>query len=83
MNESCNALAQKRKNKQTTTQRNNCHLTKRVHSSRRLYFTFSHHYQGSIDFNTVNIHRSIRMYFLTFDFNGNRDDIGSIFQYTP
>ena len=35
---------------------------------------FSHHYQGSIDFNTVNIQRNIGMYFLVF--TGNRVDIG-------
>ena len=28
------------------------------------YITFFHHYQGSIDFNTVNIHRTVGMYFL-------------------
>ena len=30
----------------------------------RYYGTFSHHYQGSIDFNTVNIQRTKGMYFL-------------------
>ena len=35
--------------------------------------TFFHHYQGSIDFNTVNIHRTIGMYFLVS--TGNRGDI--------
>ena len=35
--------------------------------------SFSHHYQGSIDFNTVNIHRTVGMYFLVS--TGNRDDI--------
>ena len=35
---------------------------------------FSHHYQGSIDFNTVNILRTIGMYFLVF--TGNTVDIG-------
>ena len=28
------------------------------------HLTFFHHYQGSIDFNTVNIHRTVGMYFL-------------------
>ena len=37
------------------------------------YNTFFHHYQGSIDFNTVNIHHTAGMYFLVF--TGNRDDI--------
>ena len=37
------------------------------------YFSFSRHYQGSIDFNTVNIKRTIGMYFLVF--TGNRVDI--------
>ena len=27
-------------------------------------FAFCHHYQGSIDFNTVNIHLTVGMYFL-------------------
>ena len=35
--------------------------------------TFFHHYQGSIDFNTVNIHRTVGMYFLVS--TGNRGDI--------
>ena len=35
--------------------------------------TFFHHYQGSIDFNTVNIHRTVGMYFLVS--TGFRDDI--------
>ena len=34
---------------------------------------FSCHYQGSIDFNTVNIHRTVEMYFLVS--TGKRDDI--------
>ena len=34
---------------------------------------FFHHYQGSIDFNTVNIHRTAGMYF--FVSTGNRGDI--------
>ena len=34
---------------------------------------FSHHYQRSIDFNIVNIHLTIGMYFLVS--TGNRDDI--------
>ena len=37
------------------------------------YEPFFHHYQGSIDFNTVNIHRTVGMYFLVS--TGNRDDI--------
>ena len=36
--------------------------------------SFSHHFQGSIDFNTVNIQHTIGMYFLVF--TGNRGDIG-------
>ena len=36
--------------------------------------TFSHHYQGSIDFNTVNIQRTIGKYFLVF--TGNWVNIG-------
>ena len=28
--------------------------------------SFFHHYQGSIDFNTVNIHRTVWVYFLIF-----------------
>ena len=50
--------------------------------------TFFHHYQGSIDFNTVNIHRTVWVYFLIFP--GSRDGILSemffkdhIIQYTP
>ena len=39
-----------------------------------IYSTFSHHYQGSIDFNTVNIQRTKGMYFLVL--TGNRADIG-------
>ena len=35
--------------------------------------SFSHHYQGNIDFNTVNIHRTVGMYFLVS--TGNREDI--------
>ena len=37
------------------------------------YIAFFHHYQGSIDFNTVNIHRTVGMYFLVS--TGNRGDI--------
>ena len=37
------------------------------------YITFFHHYQGSIDFNTVNVHRTVGMYFLVS--TGNRGDI--------
>ena len=37
------------------------------------YKTFFHHYQGSIDFNTVNIHRTVGMYFLVS--TSNRGDI--------
>ena len=36
-------------------------------------FPFFHHYQGSIDFNTVNIHCTVGMYFLVS--TGNRGDI--------
>ena len=32
--------------------------------SSQTYQTFFHRYQGSIDFNTVNIHRTVGMYFL-------------------
>ena len=56
--------------------------------SRSQYFPFFHHYQGSIDFNTVNIHRTVWVYFLIFP--GSRDGILSemifkdhIIQYTP
>ena len=35
--------------------------------------TFFHHYQGSIEFNTVNIHLTVGMYFLVS--TGNRGDI--------
>ena len=52
------------------------------------YDAFSHHYQGSIDFNTVNIHRTVWVYFLIFP--RSRDGILSemifkdhIIQYTP
>ena len=38
-----------------------------------LNMSFFHHYQESIDFNTVNIHRNVGMYF--FVSSGNRDDI--------
>ena len=45
---------------------------------------FSHHYQGSIDFNTVNIHRNVGMYSLAIGMILNdmiiRDDI---IPYTP
>ena len=37
------------------------------------YASFFHHYQGSIDFNTVNIHHTVGMYFLVS--TGNRGDI--------
>ena len=37
------------------------------------YCAFFHNYQGSIDFNTVNINRTVGMYFLVS--TGNRDDI--------
>ena len=37
------------------------------------YKAFFHHYQGSIDFNTVNVHRTVGMYFLVS--TGNRADI--------
>ena len=36
-------------------------------------FSFFHHYQGSIDFNIVNIHCTVEMYF--FVSTGNWDDI--------
>ena len=39
----------------------------------RRYRSFFHHYQGSIDFNTVNIRRTVGMYFLVS--TGNRGDI--------
>jgi len=49
---------------------------------------FLHHYQGSIDFNTVNIHRTVWVYFLIFP--RSRDGILSemifkdhIIQHTP
>ena len=42
-------------------------------SSRQCTDTFFHHYQGSIDFNTVNIHCTVGMYFLVS--TGNRGDI--------
>ena len=38
-----------------------------------VHCAFFHHYQGSIDFNTVNIYRSVGMYFLVS--TGNRGDI--------
>ena len=44
-----------------------------------MYGPCSHHYQVSIDFNTVNIHRPVGMYFLIF--TGSRGDID--IQYTP
>ena len=37
------------------------------------YLTFFHHYQGSIDYNIVNIHPTEEMYF--FVPRGDRDDI--------
>ena len=37
------------------------------------YKAFSHHNQGSIDFNTFNIHHTVGKYFLIFTYN--RDDI--------
>ena len=53
--------------------RNIIHLC-HVHVYHRcIYMTFFHHYQGSIDFNTVNIHRTVGMYFLVS--TGNRGDI--------
>ena len=48
------------------------------------YYTFFHHYQRSIDFNTVNIHRTVGMYFLVS--TRNRGDMiyrDHIYQYTP
>ena len=38
-----------------------------------LYYAFFHHYQGSIDFNTVNVNRTVGMYSLVS--TGNRGDI--------
>ena len=38
--------------------------------------SFSHHYQGSIDFNTVNIQRTVGLNFLVF--TGN-----TVIQYSP
>ena len=38
------------------------------------YFAFFHHYQGSIDFNIVNIHPTVEMYLFVVS-TGNRDDI--------
>ena len=53
-----------------------------------VHWPFSHHQQGSIDFNTVNIHRTVWVYFLIFP--RSRDGILSemifkdhIIQYTP
>ena len=37
------------------------------------YHAFFHHYQGSIDFNIVNIHPTVAMYFLVS--TGCRGDI--------
>ena len=34
-----------------------------------MYLSFSSHYQGSIDFNIVNIRRTVEMYFLVFTGN--------------
>ena len=51
------------------------------------YCLFSHHYQGNLDFNTVNIHRTVGMYFLIF--TSFRDDVNDMIyrdrniQYTP
>ena len=53
-------------------------------AERDCYQPFFHHYQGSIDFNTVNIQPTAGMYFLIFTWN--RDDIiyrDHTFQYTP
>ena len=56
-------------------------------SSRQCTDTFFHHYQGSIDFNTVNIHRTVGMYFLVS--TSNRVILNDmiyrdhIIQYTP
>ena len=59
-----------------------------IHSVCQEHLSFLHHYQGSIDFNTVNIHRTVWVYFLIFP--GSRDGILSemifkdhIIQYTP
>ena len=50
------------------------HAGLRVRSQlRRSCHSFFHHYQGSIDFNTVNINRTVGMYFLVS--TGNRGDI--------
>ena len=49
------------------------HLPRLQELARELYQSFFHHYQGSIDFNTVNIHRTVGMYFLVS--TGNRGDI--------
>ena len=42
-------------------------------SNLKQHDAFFHHYQGSIDFNIVNIHPTIEMYF--FVSTGNRDDV--------
>ena len=43
------------------------------HNDRCVQYAFSHHYQGSIDLNTVNIHPTVGMYILVS--TGQRDDI--------
>ena len=43
------------------------------HSYQVIYWPFFHHYQGSIDFNIVNIHPTAAMYL--FVSTGNRNDI--------
>ena len=61
---------------------------RRLAKSVRVYFSFSLH-QGSTDFNTVNIHRTVGMYFLIFTGNrGGNESVhyreeGCIGKYTP
>ena len=64
------------------------HKAQKYRLANHKYIPFFHHYQGSIDFNTVNIHRTVWVYFLIFP--RSRDGTLSemifkdqIIQYTP
>ena len=44
--------------------------------------TFFHHYQGSIDFNTVNIHRNVGTYIIFVIFSPHGTFLATIFLHT-
>ena len=60
-----------------------CNAPAQKRKTNKYTYTFSYHYQGSIDFNTVNIHRNIGMYSLDDIVSVHCREEGCIGKYTP